>query len=153
MSYHKLPTKTRIFLVSIPTVAIYVYLALQMNTFFPELTIEEKRKFSQIGLIIIFSSGLFAGLGFMWSSKARHNLELARSEINSANVNIELLNRINSELDLDYSDQIQKNEQMLSNAQDKEIEVNNFPSFLNFAGIVSLLFLGLGTLLCIVGEG
>ena len=153
MSYYELPTRKRIYWISIPTVIIYVVLVFIADTFFPEIDSYWKKKFSQAGLTIIFSSGLFAGLGFIWSAKARHNLDLANLEKDQSRTKIEMLERIRDKLGQNIASEIEKESIIIEKANREIAAVNRFPKFINHAGFVSLLLLGVGTLFCIIGEG
>ena len=153
MTYFKLPSKTRQTVITVVVLASYVSMMWFMPTFFPDLEPDLKKKLSQIGLAVIFTSGLLAGLGFVWGSKARHNLEVAGVERRRLQDTIDILNVQASHLGISFQNQIQNAQRQLSVALQEEKKAKEFPTVLSYSGNLSLFVLAVGTLLCIVGEG
>ena len=153
MSYYDLPTKKKQAAVTIGITVVYGVSFYFMKTSFPELTDEIKMYLTQFGLMVIFVSGVLAGISFFWSGKVRHNREFAIKEIEISNENIEILNSMREQLKTDFSSSLNINNKRLMEAQRNLKQANEHPEFIRFSGGLSLVFLGVGTLMCVVGAG
>ena len=153
MKYYNLPSTKNKIITTLIIVFVYGVAFYFMDTLFPGISIECKKKISQFGLLFIFIAGLFASLGFVWSAKVRHNLNIASLDIEQSEENLTICENLPEQVKRGLVDIISDNEQRFNEATKHKKEAEKFPKYLEFFGVISLFFLGLGTLLCIIGEG
>jgi hypothetical protein len=149
--YYKLPTVRRQFLVTLAALVVYVVGIASSDIFLPELSELAKKKFTQVGLAVIFISGLLAGLGFVWASRARHNERLANEEVKSRSLAIKLLES-QAHANIDVQSSLAEAKERVKIANENLEDVSKMPAFFEFFGATSLILLEIGTLLCYVGA-
>ena len=91
--------------------------------------------------------GCWRGLVLL-GAKVRHNKELAQSEIAACESVLDMLRGLQRELGTDFSGQIGKAEFRYSVARGKLSEADEYPSFIEFSGCISIAVLAVGTFFC-----
>ena len=153
MSYHKLPTKLKQFTITTATLIVYGVVFFNLKTEFSSIEKETKLWLTQYGLFVIFASALLGTVGVFWSSKVRDNKSLAEDEIYTAQLNLTVLESQQRDLAINLEVAIKENRLILKNAEENMVIVKAYPSFVDFSGRFSILVLGIGTLMCVVGAG
>lgn len=153
MKYHQIPTKRKQLFLTVLILVVYWGVLRCGQFMLPELSDELRLHFSRYGVVCLFISGLLAGLGFYWGAKVRHNKELAQSEIAACESVLDMLRGLQRELGTDFSGQIGKAEFRYSVARDKLSEADEYPSFIEFSGCISIAVLAVGTFFCFYGVG
>lgn len=153
MHYYDLPTKRKQWFQLVGSIAIYGLVFLAIDTMFPEIDPDIKKKMSQGGLLLTFVAAALAGLGFSLQGKARHNLAISSMEISLLKAQIEVLKQQQKNLNIDLSSSFASKEEDLEEAEWQRHSAEGFPALLDHFGEVSLFLLAAGTLLCIIGEG
>ena len=152
-SYYDLPSKSRQFTVVLISIVGYVALVVGGDFLFPDLEDTTKKTMTQVGLVLLFIAALCAGLPFVWSSKARHNQQLAQNEILLNESRIPLLEEQARFLQTTYQNEINQAIERNEVARQQLASVESLPHLYEWSGSLSLILVTVGTLLCFIGAG
>jgi hypothetical protein len=151
--FFNLPSKKRqLTIISIAIVG-YLIFVVSGSLLLPDIGDKTKKILTQTGLVFLYFAALLAGLPFVWSAKARHNLSLANEIIKRENILIERIISLPAEEHGTYTNQIEAAKQDIKNSK-HQIELANeeLPKFYEWCGAFSLVLVFLGTLVCIIGA-
>lgn len=96
-------------------------------------------------IMTVYCSGLLAGLGFFWSSKAKENSSTASLKISLIESQVELLSKLQTDIDYRFQDRIEQLN-IKKNVEGIVVtEANNFPGTEGRRGFVSIV-VAIGTL-------
>ncbi|MFT0520571.1 hypothetical protein [Pseudomonas faucium] len=149
--YVELPSKRKLTIMVVLSLALYAVALLTGKLLFPELSAETRLLLSRMGTVFLFMAGLLAGVGFYWNSLAQHNADLATTEMAKAEKDIASLSSVKADLGDKFTQQIEANEQRLRFAKSRLSEARQFPAWIDYAGCLSMLILTVGTLLILFG--
>lgn len=143
--YHKLPDfkkETRLIILAIVAYGLLL-------VFFPitvrDLSVDIKRGLGQCGAILLYTAGLFGGIGLTWQPKADNNRSLSEAKLKECAYQIPFLRKLGIDSGNNFDDQIAFWEKEKETAERELQTVSLFPKSLRYAGVVSLGFLAVGT--------
>jgi hypothetical protein len=151
--YFNLPTLGRQLTVIAAAVIGYGLLVGLGDFYFPDLSDAAKKKLTQIGLVSLYLASLSAGLAFVWSSKAKHNLRNAEATRANEIQHIALLRSQEKLLNTSFAGEIARREAEIAEADRQSNIVSDLPKVFDYSGALSLVLTAIGTALCFIGAG
>lgn len=151
--YILLPTKSRQTIIIATALVGYIALLATGSFLFPHLPDQTKKTLTQIGLVVLYIATLNAGLAFVWTSKARRNIDLANATIKDCNSRLQLLNTQTQLLGQSFAPQIAAANDEVKEANSQLVLATSLPSVYDWAGSISMILVACGTMFCFVGAG
>ena len=152
-NYYRLPTRKRQAMVTVISLVGYLGILFVTDTLFPSLSDATKKHMTQAGLLVIFIASLTAGLAFVWSAKARHNITEAQASLVRRESEILLLRSQSTFLKKDFCIQINNAEIASAAARAEQTSAEDMPQFYEWCGSISMILVAVGTGLCFIGAG
>jgi hypothetical protein len=151
--YFSIPTPRRQLTAIAVSVLAYGLLVGFGDFYFTDLSGPVKKKLTQLGLVLLYIASLCAGLTFVWSSKARHNVRTAEITKEIETEQIALLKTQEQLLNRSFSQEISRRQEEIKEAVSQIKLAEDLPKVYEYSGAASLILVAIGTALCFIGAG